>query len=123
MSIALSILSIYIFILFGFIAKKIFKDELQERGMSILSVYFLHPIFSFWGLSTKPITLSLLQVPLYYILISCMTIAIGSLFAFLFFSRMTRDTFFFKNRLNDILINQGLLHVDNWFFFCFMCFK
>lgn len=86
MSIALSIVSIYIFILFGFIAKKIFKDELQERGMSILSVYFLHPIFSFWGLSTKPITLSLLQVPLYYILISCVTIAIGSLFAFLFFS-------------------------------------
>lgn len=86
MSLVLSILSIYVFILFGFIAKKIFKDELQERGMSILSVYFLHPIFSFWGLSTKSITLSLLQVPLYYLLISCLTIAIGYLFAFLFFN-------------------------------------
>ncbi len=49
MTIALSILSIYIFILLGFIAKKIFKEELAERGMVILSVYFLHPIFRFGG--------------------------------------------------------------------------
>jgi len=86
MNIVIAILSIYIFILFGFIAKKIFKDQIQERGMSIISVYFLHPIFSFWGLSTKPITLSLLQVPLYYVLISCVTILLGYIFARLFFS-------------------------------------
>lgn len=86
MNITISILSIYVFILFGFIAKKIFKDELQEKGLSILSVYFLHPIFSFWGLSTKHITFELLQVPLYYILISIITIGIGYGFAKLFFT-------------------------------------
>jgi predicted permease len=86
MNIALSILSIYVFILLGYIAKKIFKDELAERGMVILSVYFLHPIFSFWGLSTKPMSLELLQVPLYYLLFSCLTIVVGLIFAKLFFT-------------------------------------
>ncbi|WP_333803419.1 AEC family transporter [Sulfurospirillum sp.] len=86
MNIVIAILSIYVFILFGFIAKKVFKDQIQERGMSIITVYFLHPIFSFWGLSTKPITLSLLQVPLYYVLISCVAIALGVIFARIFFS-------------------------------------
>lgn len=85
MNIVVAILSIYVFILFGFIAKKIFKEQIQERGMSIITVYFLHPIFSFWGLSTKPITLSLLQVPLYYVIISCLTIFLGYIFARLFF--------------------------------------
>lgn len=86
MIIALSILAIYVFILLGYIAKKIFKDELSERGMVILSVYFLHPIFSFWGLSTKPISLGLLQVPMYYILFSLLTILVGFIFAKLFFT-------------------------------------
>lgn len=86
MNIALSILAIYAFILLGFVAKKIFKEELGEKGMVILSVYFLHPIFSFWGLSSKPINLELLQVPMYYILFSCLTIVIGFIFARLFFT-------------------------------------
>lgn len=85
MNIALSILAIYVFILLGYIAKKIFKDELAEKGMVILSVYFLHPIFSFWGLSTKPMSLELLQVPLYYVLFSLLTIAISFVFARMFF--------------------------------------
>lgn len=85
MNIALSILAIYVFILLGFIAKKIFKDELAERGMVILSVYFLHPIFSFWGLSSKPMSVELLQVPFYYVLFSCLTIVVGFIFAKLFF--------------------------------------
>ncbi len=81
MNIALSILAIYVFILLGYIAKKIFKEELAERGMVILSVYFLHPIFSFWGLSTKPMSLELLQVPFYYVLFSILTIGVGFIFA------------------------------------------
>jgi hypothetical protein len=85
MTIALSILAIYVFILLGYIAKKIFKDELGERGMVIISVYFLHPIFSFWGLSTKPMNLELLKVPMYYLLFSCLTIALGYIAARLFF--------------------------------------
>lgn len=85
MTIALSILAIYVFILLGYIAKKIFKDELGERGMVIISVYFLHPIFSFWGLSTKPMNLELLKVPMYYLLFSCLTIVLGYIAARLFF--------------------------------------
>lgn len=86
MTIALSILAIYVFILFGYIAKKIFKDELSERGMVIISVYFLHPMFTFWGLSTKPMSLALLQVPMYYLLFSCVTIFLGFVAARLFFT-------------------------------------
>jgi len=88
MNIALSILAIYVFILLGYIAKKIFKEDLGERGMVILSVYFLHPIFSFWGLSTKPMSLELLQVPFYYVLFSLLTIGVGFIFARMFFEDM-----------------------------------
>lgn len=86
MNLAISLLCIYVFILFGYVAKRIFKDELHERGLSILTVYFLHPIFSFWGLSTKPITLSLLQIPLLYVLLSIVTIVIATIVARLFFT-------------------------------------
>lgn len=86
MNIVLSVSAIYVFIVLGYVAKKIFKDELSERGMVILSVYFLHPMFSFWGLSTKPISLDLLKVPAYYLVFSFLTIALGFFIARLFFN-------------------------------------
>ncbi|MDD4507269.1 MAG: AEC family transporter [Sulfurospirillaceae bacterium] len=79
MNIAISIISIYAFILLGYMAKKMFKDELQEKGMILLSIYFLQPMLAFWGLSSKPLNLELLQVPFWYIAISllCMSISFG----------------------------------------------
>ena len=86
MDIAIAILSIYVFILIGYAAKKMLKEELNEKGLILLSIYFLQPMLSFWGLSTKPLSLDLLQVPFLYVSISLLGVAISALIAYLFFT-------------------------------------
>ena len=66
-------------------AKKMLKDELQEKGMILLSIYFLQPMLAFWGLSSKPLTLSLLQVPFLYVSISLLCVFISFFIAKIFF--------------------------------------
>ena len=67
-------------------AKKILKEEMNEKGLILLSIYFLQPMLSFWGLSTRPIDMSLLQTPLIYILISLGSIVMSFGIARLFFT-------------------------------------
>ena len=70
LGIVISIGSIYGFIAMGYAAKKLLKEEINEKGLILLSIYFLQPMLSFWGLSTKPIDAELLQAPFIYIAIS-----------------------------------------------------
>lgn len=71
MSSLLAVTSIYIFILIGFIAKKVFKDEINERTLILLSIYFLQPFLTFWGLTRTPIDFNLIYTPfLYFIIIT-----------------------------------------------------
>ena len=69
MNTLIAITSIYLFIFIGFIAKKIFKDEINEKTLILLSVYFLQPILTFWGLTRVSINEDLLYVPLIYLVI------------------------------------------------------
>jgi len=69
MNTLIAITSIYLFIFIGFTAKKIFKDEINEKTLILLSVYFLQPILTFWGLTRVSINDDLLYVPLIYLLI------------------------------------------------------
>lgn len=69
MNTLIAITSIYIFILIGYTVKKSFKDEINEKTLILLSVYFLQPILTFWGLTRVSINSELLYVPLMYILI------------------------------------------------------
>jgi len=86
LDIFLSVVSIYIFILLGFLAKAKLKDELQEKSLVIISIYFLQPMLTFWGLSTKSIDTQLLQAPLLYMGISIFCIIISFFIARAFFS-------------------------------------
>lgn len=69
MNTLIAITSIYLFIFIGFAAKKIFKDEINEKTLILLSVYFLQPILTFWGLTRVSINEDLLYVPLIYLVI------------------------------------------------------
>jgi len=64
----IAILSIYLFIVIGFIAKKRFT-ELNEKSFVILSVYFLQPFLTLWGLTLKPFNIDSFISPLLYLLI------------------------------------------------------
>ena len=75
MSALLAITSIYFFILIGFIAKKVFKDDINEKTLILISIYFLQPMLTFWGLTRAPIDYNLVFTPfLYFIIITIVLI-------------------------------------------------
>jgi hypothetical protein len=66
----LSLLGIYLFIAVGFGAKWTFKDKIDDRTITLLSVYFLQIFLTFWGLLKRPIDTDLLFAPSIYLAIT-----------------------------------------------------
>jgi len=62
-----SIIFVYIFIFIGFIAKSIFKEKIDSKTLTIVSVYFMQPFVSIWGFSTAKLSISHLYIPLLYL--------------------------------------------------------
>jgi len=68
----MSILFVYVFILLGYMAKRIFQDDMNTKTltlMSVMSVYFLQPFVTVWGFSTAKLHSEHLYVPLIYLAI------------------------------------------------------
>ncbi|OYZ66958.1 MAG: transporter [Sulfuricurvum sp. 24-42-5] len=70
----LSLLGIYLFIAVGFGAKWTFKDKIDDRTITLLSVYFLQIFLTFWGLLKRPINTDLLLAPSVYLAITLMAL-------------------------------------------------
>ena len=75
-SIIFSVLGIYIFIAVGFVAKLSFKEKIDDRTITLLSVYFLQIFLTFWGLLKRPIDETLLYAPMLYVGIVLLTLTI-----------------------------------------------
>lgn len=71
-----SVISIYLFILIGFISKKVFQDDINEKTLILISLYFLQPILTFWGLTRAPIDYNLILSPIIYIVIITITLGL-----------------------------------------------
>ncbi len=84
-SIIFSILSIYIFILIGFIAKMSFKERIDDKTITIINVYFLQVFLTFWGLLIRPIDITLLYAPSIYFLIVAIVVIFSAFVAKLLF--------------------------------------
>ena len=69
-----SILGIYLFIAVGFGAKWAFKEKIDDRTITLLSVYFLQIFLTFWGLLKRPIDTELLFAPALYLAISLLSL-------------------------------------------------
>lgn len=63
----LSIIFVYVFILLGYIAKRIFKEDMNSKTLTLFSVYFLQPFVTVWGFSTATLATEHILVPLYYL--------------------------------------------------------
>lgn len=81
-----SILSIYAFVLLGVLAKRLFKEDINERSFVLLSIYFLQPILAFWGLSTQSLNGELLQAPLWFLAFGALIMLIAYVSATIFFN-------------------------------------
>ena len=65
----LSIIFVYLFILLGYMAKRIFKKEIHTKTLTLMSVYFLQPFVTIWGFSTAKLHTEHIYVPLLYFVI------------------------------------------------------
>ncbi|MDP3466650.1 MAG: AEC family transporter [Sulfuricurvum sp.] len=70
----LSLLGIYLFIAVGFGAKWAFKEKIDDRTITLLSVYFLQIFLTFWGLLKRPIDTELLFAPSLYLGITLLSL-------------------------------------------------
>jgi len=84
-SIIFPILSVYIFIFLGFLAKISFKEQIDDKTITLINVYFLQVFLTFWGLLIKPIDISLLFAPSIYLFIVIIVVIISAFVAKLFF--------------------------------------
>lgn len=80
-SIIFSILGIYIFIVMGFIAKMSFKDQIDDKTITLINVYFLQVFLTFWGLLIRPIDITLLYAPSIYLGIVVILLIISAVVA------------------------------------------
>ena len=87
-SIIFSILGIYIFILLGYISKMSFKEQIDDKTITLINVYFLQVFLTFWGLLIRPIDMNLIFAPSIYLLIVFIVIIIAAIAA----------TFLFQNK-------------------------
>ncbi len=62
------------------------KDELNEKSIVKLNIYFLLPILAFWGLLTQKIDVKILEVPIIYLLICIIALVCTTIIAKRFFS-------------------------------------
>ena len=69
----------------GYLAKKFFKDQIDDKTITLLNVYFLQVFLTFWGLLIRPIDLSLFIAPSIYALIVLISVIITALVAKWFF--------------------------------------
>ena len=77
---------IYLFVLIGFFAKKVFSEKLQEHSFVLLYIYFLMPIVMIWGILSKPLDIHLFLIPAYFLIILILAYGITFLLSHLFLS-------------------------------------
>ncbi len=80
-SIIFSIIGVYIFIVMGFISKMSFKEQIDDKTITLINVYFLQVFLTFWGLLVRPVDISLLFAPSIYLGIVAVAIVISFIFA------------------------------------------
>lgn len=94
MNALLAVASIYVFIVIGFVAKKVLDERLDDKSFVLISLYFLQPFFVFWGLTRSPIDFTLLYTPfLYFVIITAMLIVLIVAAPFIFADTKDRSIF------------------------------
>ena len=108
MSAIISILAIYSFIALGYIAKGIFKDDISQKTLILLSIYFLQPILTFWGLTRVEINYNLILTPFVYLVVVFSTLIVLIIFAKFMFTDEKDKSIFITTSLIGNTGNLGI---------------
>lgn len=65
----------------GYLSKKVFKEQIDDKTITLLNVYFLQVFLTFWGLLIHPVDITLLYVPSIYLAIVIIALVVSALFA------------------------------------------
>jgi malate permease and related proteins len=103
-----AVLPVYFFILLGFTAKKIFTNQLDEKTLVLLSLYFFQPILIFWGLTKTPINYELIASPIAYLSIVLICIVLLLLVAKRLFKERNEQSIYLATSLVGNTGNLGI---------------
>ncbi|MCT7574046.1 AEC family transporter [Aliarcobacter butzleri] len=103
-----SVLPIYFFIFLGFIAKKRFTTQIDEKTLVLLSLYFFQPILILWGLTKSPINYQFIMSPLFYIIIVFTTLSFLIFFSKIIFDSRTDESIYLGTALIGNTGNLGI---------------
>ncbi|WP_228716223.1 AEC family transporter [Aliarcobacter butzleri] len=103
-----SVLPIYFFIFLGFIAKKRFTTQIDEKTLVLLSLYFFQPILILWGLTKSPINYEFIMSPLFYIIIVFTTLSVLIFFSKIIFNSRTDESIYLGTALIGNTGNLGI---------------
>ncbi|MFW0742564.1 AEC family transporter [Aliarcobacter butzleri] len=103
-----SVLPIYFFIFLGFIAKKRFTTQIDEKTLVLLSLYFFQPILILWGLTKSPINYEFIMSPLFYIIIVFTTLPFLIFFSKIIFDSRTDESIYLGTALIGNTGNLGI---------------
>ncbi|MFY9089275.1 AEC family transporter [Arcobacter aquimarinus] len=104
----LSVLPVYFFILLGFTAKKIFTNEINEKTLVLLSLYFFQPILIFWGLTKAPINYEFIASPFFYLVIVLFCLILLLFLSKIFFKSRTEESIYLATSLVGNTGNLGI---------------
>jgi len=65
----------------GYIAKISFKEQIDDKTITLINVYFLQVFLTFWGLLARPVDVSLLFAPSIYIIIVIIVLTVSIIVA------------------------------------------
>ena len=108
MSALISILAIYFFIFIGYLAKKIFKDEIDEKTLILISIYFLQPILTFWGLTRIPLNFNIILTPFIYFITITSTLLLLIVISKYLFKESKEQSIFIATSLIGNTGNLGI---------------
>ncbi len=69
----------------GYLAKMSFKEQIDDKTITLINVYCLQVFLTFWGLLIRPIDMSLVLAPSIYLLIVGVLVIVSALVAKLLF--------------------------------------
>ena len=108
MSALISILAIYFFIFIGYLAKKIFKDEIDKKTLILISIYFLQPILTFWGLTRTPLNFNIILTPFIYFITITSTLLLLIVISKYLFKESKEQSIFIATSLIGNTGNLGI---------------
>jgi len=92
----------------GFLAKKRFKTQIDEKTLVLLSLYFFQPILIIWGLTKAPVDYELIMSPIFFLLCMFFTLFIMFLYSKFIFDEKTDENIFLATALLGNTGNLGI---------------